>query len=365
MIPRMTASRLSMAASLGVVLTVAPLPGAASEKAIITAPAVAPRKAAESRKQVESRSALDSFKSGGNEVNVDAIPLPSVPSIDPKAARQLKEKLAKEKDWLLEGDIGQPTDPTKALEEAWELGDSKSGRAGAIERRLRSKDRETAGRDRGDKRDRDGRPTAERTPRRGQTDSDDDEEVIGRANTAKSAGFTFPGGPDLAPKDLNPFESASKSAFNDRVGGQQAGFVTKADAEFTATLKSSEADYGRRMERLGLTGAADGSMRDPILRADTLGQERQMRVDQFTQALGGTTGSAFSGLAGATAEAGALSLPSFSKPPTSVGSFFDKPVGGDLARPFSSPIVPDAGPSRATDFLRNSSGFAPLPRSTF
>lgn len=360
MIPRMLRNRLTFSVGLASLLGSLPLPAVASERAIITAPSVPPPKVQSNKKQAEAPSNLGSFKSGNTGVNVDAIPLPTVPSIDPKAARQLRDRIEKEKDWLLEDGVAEPTDGAKALEEAWELGDTKAPRKSAIERRLRSKDRESGDRSEEGSRDRDNPSKEGRTPRRGKPDADKEEEGFTyRGEREKAPGFNFP-----AEKSLNPFEAANKTSFNERVGGHQPGFIDKSDLDFGSSLKSAEVDYSRRMERLGLTGSADSILKEPAARVDTLGQERQMRVDQFTQALGGTTGNSLSGLT--TGTDSGLSLPSLSKPATAAGSFFDKPLGTDLVRPFAAPAAASGTGSRATDFLRNGGGgFSPIPRTTF
>lgn len=360
MIPRMLRNRLTLSVGLVSLLGSLPLPAVAGERAIITAPSVPPPKVQSNKKQVEAPSNLGSFRSGSPGVNVDAIPLPTVPSIDPKAARQLRDRIEKEKDWLLEEGVAEPTDGTKALEEAWELGDTKAPRKSAIERRLRSKDRETGDRSEEGARDRENPSKDGRTPRRGKPDADKEEEGFTyRGEREKAPGFNFP-----AEKSLNPFEAANKTSFNERVGGHQAGFLDKADLELGSSLKSAEADYSRRMERLGLTGSADSVLKEPAIRVDTLGQERQMRVDQFTQALGGTTGNSLSGLA--TGTESSLALPSLAKPAAAAGNFFDKPLGTDLVRPFAAPAAAAGASSRATDFLRNGGGgFTPLPRTSF
>lgn len=361
MIPRMLRNRLTFSVGLASLLGAIPLPSVASERAIITAPSVPPPKVQSNKKQAEAPSNLGSFKSGNTGVNLDAIPLPTVPSIDPKAARQLRDRIEKEKDWLLEDGMDEPVSGAKALEEAWELGDTKTPRKSAIERRLRGKDRESGDRSEEGSRDRDAQGRDGRSPRRGKPETEKEEEdgFSYRGDRANAPGFNLPG-----EKSLNPFEAANKTSFNERMGGHQGGIFDKSELDLGSSIKAAEADYVRRMERLGLTGSADSVLKDPAIRVDALGQERQMRVDQFTQALGGTTGNSLSGLA-SSAES-SLALPSLAKPATPAGNFFDKPLGTDLVRPFAAPAAASGTASRANDFLRNGgSGFAPLPRTSF
>jgi hypothetical protein len=163
----MLRNRLTFSVGLASLLGAIPLPSVASERAIITAPSVPPPKVQSNKKQAEAPSNLGSFKSGNTGVNLDAIPLPTVPSIDPKAARQLRDRIEKEKDWLLEDGMDEPVSGAKALEEAWELGDTKTPRKSAIERRLRGKDRESGDRSEEGSRDRDAQGRDGRSPRRG------------------------------------------------------------------------------------------------------------------------------------------------------------------------------------------------------
>ncbi len=361
--------------TLGLALGGLAWPAHASEKATITAPAYPPAKKQPPKKAVESPTKLSDFKTGNTGVNVDAIPLPTVPSIDPKAARQLRDKIDREKDWLLEGDTGQPKGALEALEESWDLDDSSSStRTGAVERKMRSKnrDKEKADRDSNEDDPRDD-SSGRKTPRRGQNSLADDEEDDLRPSLgtngkkgADKGSFEFP-----TSESLNPFESAGKSRFNERVGGISPAFDTKASESLDTTFKSSEAEYNRRLERLGLSTGTDGGLKEPALRADSFGQDRQLRADQFTQSLGSTLAGgspAASGLSGLTTKTDSgLGLPSLAKPFSPVGGLFDKPLGGDLIKPFASPL-PSAGSagSRATDFLRaGSSGFAPIPKTGF
>lgn len=375
--PWKTSSPLSLALALGSLTAGLAWTGYASEKATITAPAYPPAKKQPPKKALETTSKLSDFKTGNSGVNVDAIPLPTVPSIDPKAARQLREKIEREKDWLLEGDTGKPKGALEALEESWELDDTSSGssRAGAVERKMRSKDREKnkPGSDSDLDDVREGDPDR-KTPRRGRnTLADEEDEDMrstlsshGKKGADKSV-FEFPTG-----EALNPFESVSKSQFNDRIGGASLGLDSKPSESLDSAFKSSESEYNRRLERLGLSGNPDGGLKEPALRADTFGQERQLRADQFTQSLGASLAGnspASSGLSGLTTKADTgLGLPSLAKPMSPVGSLFDKPLGGDFIKPLVSPL-PSAGSSSsssALDFLRaGSSGFAPIPKTGF
>jgi len=374
--PRKFLSPLSLALALGGLAAGLAWPGYASEKATITAPAYPPAKKQPPKKAIEAPSKLSDFKTGNTGVNVDAIPLPTVPSIDPKAARQLREKIEREKDWLLEGDTGKPKGALDSLEESWDLDDpsSSSSRTGAVERKMRSKDRDQKKADKDAEADsaREDDPDR-RTPRRGRNTLSDEEDEDMRStlgsNGKKGADkkvFEFPTG-----EALNPFESTSKSKFNERIGGASLGLETKPSESLDSAFKSSEAEYNRRLERLGLSGSADGGLKEPALRADSFGQERQLRADQFTQSLGSSlagSSPASSGLSGlATKTDAGLGLPSLAKPMAPVGSLFDKPLGSDFVKPLASPL-PSAGSSssRAMDFLRaGGSGFAPIPKTGF
>lgn len=374
--PWRTFSPLGLALALGGLTAGLSWPGYASEKATITAPAYPPAKKQPPKKAVEAPSKLSDFKTGNNGVNVDAIPLPAVPSIDPKAARQLRDKIEREKDWLLEGDTGKPKGALDALEESWEMDDASasSSRAGAVERKMRSKDRDQkkASKDSEVEGSREG-DANRRTPRRGRSTLADEEDEDMRSTLgnngkkgAEKSVFEFPTG-----EALNPFESTSKSKFNDRIGGASLGIETKPSESLDSAFKSSEAEYNRRLERLGLSGSADGGLKDPALRADSFGQERQLRADQFTQSLGSSlagNSSASSGLSGLTTKTDTgFGLPSLAKPMSPVGSLFDKSLGSDFITPLANPL-PSAGnsSSRAMDFLRSgASGFAPIPKTGF
>lgn len=374
--PWKTLSPLSLALALGSLTAGLAWTGYASEKAVITAPAYPPARKQPPKKAVEAPSKLSDFKTGNTGVNVDAIPLPTVPSIDPKAARQLRDKIEREKDWLLEGDTGKPKGGLDALEESWDLDDSTSSpRAGAVERKMRSKDRETRKADGDSDKDELRDDSSDRkTPRRGRnTLADEEDEDMrstlgsnGKKGADKSV-FEFPTG-----EALNPFESVSKSQFNERIGGASLGLDSKSSEGLDSAFKSSESEYNRRLERLGLSGNPDGGLKEPALRADSFGQERQLRADQFTQSLGASLAGnspASSGLSGLTTKADTgLGLPSLAKPMSPVGSLFDKPLGGDFIKPLVSPL-PSAGSSSsssALDFLRaGSSGFAPIPKTGF
>jgi hypothetical protein len=369
-------SPLSMALALGGLTAGLTWPGYASEKATITAPAYPPAKKQPPKKAVEAPTKLSDFKTGSTGVNVDAIPLPTVPSIDPKAARQLREKIQREEDWLLETDTGKPKGALDALEESWDLDDGSfsSTRTGAVERKMRTKDREQRKAATGAEADSALEDDLDRkTPRRGRNtlaDGEDEDLRSTLGNNGKKGAdmkvFGFPTG-----EALNPFESTSKSKFNERVGGASLGLETLPAESLDSAFKSSEAEYNRRLERLGLSGSADGRLEEPALRADSFGQERQLRADQFTQSLGSSSAgnsAASSGLSGLTTKTDTgLGLPSLAKPMSPVGSFFDKPLGSDFVKPLASPL-PSAGGSgsRATDFLRaGGSGFAPIPKTGF
>jgi hypothetical protein len=358
MIPRLILQRFTFSALLGMTPMVAVLPAWASEKATITAPAGPPTQHTTSKTRVEGPSPFRSLKSGDSAGAImDSPTLPTVPSLDPKAAREILDKLAKDRDWLLDDTGLEQVETTQALEDAWEIDDSKSTKRSAIERKLLGKDRESQT---GRKPSNRGQETTEalsRNSRRGSGDFDGEDDSNRRRDALELRGFNAPG-----ERELNPFQSFNANSTDraDRAFGSQSGFIGgRSSSEFESPFKTAETDFSRRMERLGLTPAAESKTRDPAMWGEALSQPRQMRVDQFTQALGGN--SSLSGLnAGNSATATA---PTFSTPASS-SALFDKPVS-DFSKSFSAPSLP-APAARGFDLITTPRvSIQPLPKATF
>lgn len=359
----MICQRLTFAVVLGMVPAVAPLPAAASEKATITAPVTPPRKHTTSKSQVEGPSPFRSLKSGDSGGSpLDASSLPTVPSIDPKAARQLIDKLEKDRDWLLDDTGLDQVDTTKGLEDAWEIDDPKERKRNAIERKLLGKEKDPkAERSAAADREREELENRGRTPRRGSGDFDGETDLNRRSEALELRGSSAPG-----ERELNPFQSANAGSNEraDRAFGSQSGFIGgRSGTEFESPLKTAEADFNRRMERLGLTPAASFGPKESAMQPEAWGQERQMRVDQFTQALSGNT--ALSGLGSGALTGG--SAASFSSPASSSGSaaLFDKPMS-DFSKSFLPAVQPTPAASRGFDFITTPRvGIQPLPKLGF
>ncbi len=355
----MICHRLTFAVVVGAVSALVPLPVAASEKATITAPAVAPPKHTTSKSQVDSPSAFRSMKSGDSTGPIlDASSLPAVPSIDPKAAKQMLQKLEKDRDWLLDDTGLDRVDTTKGLEDAWETEDPKAKRRSALERKLLGKENEPKSQSRtGDSAD-EAPENRNRTSRRGSGDFDVDDDLNRRSDALELRGFSAPG-----QRDLNPFEASSANSRDraDRAFGSQEGFIGgRPVADFESPFKKSDTDFTRRMDRLGLSSAEASGLREPVMRSETFGEGRQMRVDQFTQALQGN--SALSGLN--SAGSASATVPTFSTPTTG-SSLFDRP-GSDFSKSFTMPSLPTPAASRGFDLITAPRvSIQPLPKATF